>query len=232
MAMGVHLRRTAARVASAHVWDCPTGCPARTPSPGHRTRKTTGFHFTKGRSGSSKNLTFPADGTKPQIVLRDAVNNDVDILRHADTCLVFTAPLPPHGLARRQMVIWSTQQGVPLAPGVAQLGELLLTCGQEALEALQVAVEKVHAVLEGLETDGEPQLAELRGRLGALPRSSRGRRPIPARTPPRCGPATGGGWPRLQAPSPGLSAACAQIRHHVSSDQRRSIPRPRVAVSP
>ncbi|WP_234312123.1 hypothetical protein [Streptomyces griseus] len=62
--------------------------------------------FTNGPSGSFKNLIFAADGAKPQIVLRDAVNNDVEIVRHADTCLVFTDPLPPQGLAWRQMVAW------------------------------------------------------------------------------------------------------------------------------
>lgn len=62
--------------------------------------------FTKGPAGSFKNLIFAADGAKPQIVLRDAVNNDVEIVRHADTCLVFTDPLPPHGLTWRQMVTW------------------------------------------------------------------------------------------------------------------------------
>ncbi|MEU3639888.1 hypothetical protein AB0H23_27190 [Streptomyces albogriseolus] len=62
--------------------------------------------FTKGPSGSFKNLIFAADGIKPEIVLRDAVNNEVEIVRHADTCLVFTDPLPPHGLTWRQMVAW------------------------------------------------------------------------------------------------------------------------------
>lgn len=39
-------------------------------------------------------------------MLRDAVNNDVEIVRHADTCLVFTDPLPPQGLTWRRMVTW------------------------------------------------------------------------------------------------------------------------------
>ncbi|MER6503089.1 hypothetical protein ABT218_27910 [Streptomyces sp. NPDC001455] len=60
--------------------------------------------FTKLPSGSFKNLIFAADGPKPQIVLRDAVNNDVEIVRNADNCLVFTDSLPPYGLTWRQMV--------------------------------------------------------------------------------------------------------------------------------
>ncbi|MER7569110.1 hypothetical protein ABTZ93_40305 [Streptomyces sp. NPDC097941] len=46
-------------------------------------------------------------------MLRDAVNNDVEIVRHADTCLVFTDPLPPHGLTWRQMVAWWTNNHQP-----------------------------------------------------------------------------------------------------------------------
>lgn len=46
-------------------------------------------------------------------MLRDAVNNDVEIFRHADTCLVFTDPLPPHGLTWRQMVVWWTKNHQP-----------------------------------------------------------------------------------------------------------------------
>ncbi len=71
--------------------------------------------FTKGPSGSFKNLIFAADGAKPEIVLKDAVNNDVEIVRHADSCLVFTDPLPPHGLTWRQMVAWWTKNHQPQA---------------------------------------------------------------------------------------------------------------------
>ncbi|WND15867.1 hypothetical protein [Streptomyces violaceus] len=46
-------------------------------------------------------------------MLRDAVNNDVEIVRYADTCLVFTDPLPPHGLTWRQMVAWWTNNHQP-----------------------------------------------------------------------------------------------------------------------
>ncbi|MFF9229387.1 MULTISPECIES: hypothetical protein [unclassified Streptomyces] len=62
--------------------------------------------FRNGPTGSFKNLIFAADGEKPEMVLRDAVNNDVEIVRNAHTCLVFTDPLPPQGLTWRQMVTW------------------------------------------------------------------------------------------------------------------------------
>ncbi|MEV5010392.1 hypothetical protein [Streptomyces sp. NPDC055692] len=42
-------------------------------------------------------------------MLRAAVNNDVEIVRNAHTCLVFTDPLPPQGLTWRQMIVWWTK---------------------------------------------------------------------------------------------------------------------------
>jgi hypothetical protein len=37
-----------------------------------------------GVSGGVKNLIFAANGPKPELVLRDAVNNDVEIARNAE----------------------------------------------------------------------------------------------------------------------------------------------------
>lgn len=62
--------------------------------------------FKKGPTGRFKNLIFAADGPKPKIVLRDAVNNDVEIVSNADNCLVFTDPLSPYGLTWGEMVTW------------------------------------------------------------------------------------------------------------------------------
>ncbi len=71
--------------------------------------------FKKGPTGRFKNLIFAADGPKPKIVLRDAVNNDVEIVSNADNCLVFTDPLSPYGLTWGEMVTWwaSRQQADP-----------------------------------------------------------------------------------------------------------------------
>ena len=65
--------------------------------------------FRKGPTGTFKNLIFAADGPKPKIVLRDAVNNDVEIVQNAEYCLVYSDPLPPHGLSWRQLVAWWTR---------------------------------------------------------------------------------------------------------------------------
>lgn len=59
-----------------------------------------------GVAGELKNLIFAAIGPKPRIILRDAVNNDIQILGDADRCLVYDRPLPPEGLTWRALVAW------------------------------------------------------------------------------------------------------------------------------
>jgi len=64
---------------------------------------------TLGRSGVDgelKNLIFAADGPKPRIVLRDALNNDIEIVENEDFCLVYNRPLLEQGLTWRQLVHW------------------------------------------------------------------------------------------------------------------------------
>jgi very-short-patch-repair endonuclease len=63
-----------------------------------------------GVRGELKNIIFAAVGAKPQIVLRDALNNDVDIVEGADRCLVYDAPLGEDGLSWRSLVHWSAQR--------------------------------------------------------------------------------------------------------------------------
>jgi hypothetical protein len=62
-----------------------------------------------GVAGELKNLIFAADGPKPRIVLRDAVNNVIDIVENAQYCLVYD-PLAEHGLTWRDLVKWWTEQ--------------------------------------------------------------------------------------------------------------------------
>ncbi|MDR6419964.1 very-short-patch-repair endonuclease [Paraburkholderia phenoliruptrix] len=49
-----------------------------------------------------KNLIFASTGEKPELVFRDALNNDVEITKHADKVLVYDRPLPSSG-----MLLWS-----------------------------------------------------------------------------------------------------------------------------
>jgi hypothetical protein len=45
-------------------------------------------------------------GEKPQLVLTDAINNDVRITKHADKCLIYDRPLPPSGLKWIDLAAW------------------------------------------------------------------------------------------------------------------------------
>lgn len=63
-----------------------------------------------GVAGELKNLIFAADGPKPRIVLRDAVNNVIDIVENAQYCLVYDCPLAERGLTWRDLVKWWTEQ--------------------------------------------------------------------------------------------------------------------------
>ncbi|MEV4773088.1 hypothetical protein [Micromonospora humida] len=70
-----------------------------------------------GVRGSMKNLIFAALGPKPEIVLDDAVNNDLHFVRNADNCLVYDRPLGAHGLTWAELTDWwADRQGVTGEP--------------------------------------------------------------------------------------------------------------------
>lgn len=48
-------------------------------------------------SGAMKNLIFASNGPKPELVFRDAINNDVEIAKNAEHVLVYDVPLPQDG---------------------------------------------------------------------------------------------------------------------------------------
>ena len=54
----------------------------------------------------AKNLIFAANGPKPELVLRDAVNNDIEIVRNGEFCLVFDQPIPADGLTYSKLIEW------------------------------------------------------------------------------------------------------------------------------
>jgi hypothetical protein len=56
--------------------------------------------------GLIKNLIFAADGPKPRIVLRDAVENIIEIVENEQFCLVYDRPLGAEGLTCAQLVGW------------------------------------------------------------------------------------------------------------------------------
>lgn len=59
-----------------------------------------------GVAGPTKNLIFAANGPKPEIVLRDAMNNDIEIVRNAEYCLVYDEPIPAEGLRFSRLLAW------------------------------------------------------------------------------------------------------------------------------
>jgi hypothetical protein len=60
-----------------------------------------------GVSGTVKNLIFASVGEKPELIFRDAINNDVEVVKHADKILVYDRPLPPSGMLRwKDLEVW------------------------------------------------------------------------------------------------------------------------------
>lgn len=59
-----------------------------------------------GVSGAPKNLIFAAIGAKPEIVLSDAINNDISIVKHAENCLIYDRPIGSEGLSKADMIEW------------------------------------------------------------------------------------------------------------------------------
>jgi very-short-patch-repair endonuclease len=59
-----------------------------------------------GVDGELKNVIFAAHGPKPRIVLRDAINNVIEIVEHADKCLVYNRPLDNAGLSWGALTKW------------------------------------------------------------------------------------------------------------------------------
>ena len=53
-----------------------------------------------------KNLIFAAIGPKPEIVLIDAVNNDLRITGNVQGCLMYDRPLAAHGLTWADLTAW------------------------------------------------------------------------------------------------------------------------------
>ncbi len=57
-----------------------------------------------GVAGQSKNLIFAANGPKPEIVLIDAINNDIEIVKNQEFCLVYDRPIGLDGLRWSELV--------------------------------------------------------------------------------------------------------------------------------
>jgi very-short-patch-repair endonuclease len=59
-----------------------------------------------GVSGAPKYIIFASDGPKPDIVINDAVNMDIRIVRFADQCLIYDQPPPNGDLTWAMLLEW------------------------------------------------------------------------------------------------------------------------------
>ncbi|WP_282947884.1 hypothetical protein [Cellulomonas endometrii] len=94
-----------------------------------------------GVGGPTKNLIFAANGPKPEIVLRDAVNNDIEIVANADYCLVYAEPIPPEGLSFAHLIRWWRDRDA-IPPDVTDR-EVGLRLHNRFLESLDSPPERV-----------------------------------------------------------------------------------------
>ena len=65
-----------------------------------------GLSTGSGVRGSMKNIIFAAIGPKPEIVIDDAVNNDLRIVKNEQNCLIYDRPLAARGLTWRDLTAW------------------------------------------------------------------------------------------------------------------------------
>jgi AbiJ N-terminal domain 3 len=59
-----------------------------------------------GVAGHCTNLIFAANGPKPELVLADAINNDIRITKNEDFCLIYDLPIGIDGLRWKDLVDW------------------------------------------------------------------------------------------------------------------------------
>jgi hypothetical protein len=60
----------------------------------------------RGVDGELKNLIFASTGPKPRIVLRDSINNVIEVTENAEHCLFYDRPLDRAGLSWGALVSW------------------------------------------------------------------------------------------------------------------------------
>lgn len=60
----------------------------------------------RGVDGEMKNIIFASTSYKPEIVLRDAINNTIELVSNAESCLIYNQPLVNTGLTWGELVAW------------------------------------------------------------------------------------------------------------------------------
>ncbi|WP_406391376.1 endonuclease domain-containing protein [Streptomyces sp. NBC_00882] len=64
----------------------------------------------RGVDGEMKNIIFASTSYKPEIVLRDAISNTIEVVSNADTCLVYNRALTRAGLSWGELTSWWRQE--------------------------------------------------------------------------------------------------------------------------
>lgn len=95
-----------------------------------------------GVEGATKNLIFAANGPKPDIVLRDAVSNDIEIVANGEHCLVYERPVPGEGLRFSHLIQWWRDRE-ELPKGLFDDRVVGLELHQRFAESLDSEAEKV-----------------------------------------------------------------------------------------
>lgn len=68
------------------------------------------MRLSSGVHGNVKNLIFAANGPKPEIVLIDAVTNDIQIVENEQYCLIYDEPISERGLLWIDLVEWWSER--------------------------------------------------------------------------------------------------------------------------
>jgi|SRR5215510_940720 len=59
-----------------------------------------------GVASAPKNLIFASSGPKPEIILTDAIHNDLRVVKNGEYCLFYDQPIPERGLFWRDLIMW------------------------------------------------------------------------------------------------------------------------------
>lgn len=111
-----------------------------------------------GVAGRPKNLIF-ASPVKPDLRFRDAINNDIEIVTHAERVLVYDRPIPADGLRWQDLQDWwQAREGID-DPEIAKrtLYERLLSCLPENSPPQRALFKSYHRAF-GTQIPGLPVL--------------------------------------------------------------------------
>lgn len=85
-----------------------------------------------------KQLLFASTGPKPEIVLKDAISNDLQVVANAESCLEYNEPVHDSGLTWRQLIRWWSP-----ACGVGEERPAGLALHKRLLESLSPGPEQL-----------------------------------------------------------------------------------------